>query len=109
MDEKIKMQSKWGCLFVIIAILLTPLDIMLQAYTALTLYGWFLSAYFTLPSLSLAATYGIIMLIRFLTGKLSYVKSAETDELKAFVTAMLYPFMVSLGTLLLGWIVHLFL
>lgn len=96
-----------GCfLATIVIIISTTLSALLTGWVASILWTWFAVEIFGLPSLSIAQSIGVCLLISFLTK--TYVPSKETKDGNFDWGVLSYVFISPFITLFLGWIIHSF-
>lgn len=89
-----------------VALLLIP-QVIWSGFVLSVLWGWFISAAFNAPQLSIAPAIGLSMVVRYLTyQQLPADKSKSSTErvIEALAVAFIQP-AVTLG---FGYIVHLF-
>ena len=104
-----------GC-FLLFTVLYTPIGCMIDGFTGMKLWGWFVAPTFGLPQLTIAAALGIALLTRFWSYHISFADvAAETDlkeqkgEFVPSVARMGAQLVIAATALLLGYIFHLFM
>lgn len=91
-------------------IVTTVICALVIGFTLATLWGWFIVPTFELPALSLAAAIGFAMVVGFLTYHFDSAKHAEQPQLvEEMIKLLFFSIFRALPTLLIGYIVHLFM
>lgn len=86
----------------VILICITATQAIWSGIVLKALWAWFVIPTFGLPDLSLLVAIGVGLTVSYLTHQ--YVPTNNEDLPKIFVVSFLYP----LITLVMGWVVHLF-
>lgn len=100
----------WGCFGISVALFIgTVLSTVVNGWALMTLWGWFIVPVFELPSLTIVKAIGVAMVISFLTKhhNLSEQKKGSTSEMISFLIGS--SFVLPAITVLIGFIVHLFM
>lgn len=82
-------------------------NVIIDGWVLSTLWGWFISPLFGLPSLSIPTAIGIALFVGLITKKVETTSDEElSNSIKSIIARVLfYP----LTVLLIGWIVKLFI
>jgi hypothetical protein len=83
------------------------IEIILNAWVLMQMWGWFWVTTFGLPVLSIPAAIGISMTVKFVTG--NYTKVNSDDSKKNVITKIAISLALPICILGIGYIVHLFI
>jgi len=94
---------------VIAMVLLIPVVSVLNGWVLSILWGWFIVGLFGLPVLTIAPAIGVGLVVTFLTHQHVENKNRDGDADNELARVLGYTFGRLFGTLLVGWIVTLFM
>ena len=103
--ENVSLLAAFGTVIAVVAfvVIVVGLAAILNGFTIMTLWGWFVVPFFGLPPMNIPLGIGMGLLTTYMTHQYSGGNERTTkDHLTAVVTK-------PLATLLIGWIVTFFL
>jgi hypothetical protein len=89
-------------------LILAFLSALWSGYALSVLWGWFMVPAFSLPPLSIGYAIGVAMVVSYLTQTIK-LNNGDTDWKKALVDGVAVAAVRPAISLLLGWVVTLFL
>ena len=91
---------------VIMVILVLVSEILIHAWTLTILWGWFVSATFSVPQISVPASVGITLMAKLVTG--FYTKFYIEDSKREILEKLTISFLAPICVLVFAWVVHFF-
>ena len=93
----------------VLAIVSVVVSALMNGWVLSILWGWFVSPLFGLPSLSIAAAIGFALVVGMLT-KQDTQSESSNKEISGLVAAIITRAVIApLFTLLIGWVVKLYI
>lgn len=103
MSDKSKEEVKDGCIISVVGIVLIAPFSILRGFVISKLWAWFVTSSFGIPSIGIAASIGISLLVSYLTYQYSHTEDKRPFAEK-MTSMLLLPLFVAGTVLLVGLI-----
>ncbi|OGZ58937.1 MAG: hypothetical protein A3B96_02275 [Candidatus Spechtbacteria bacterium RIFCSPHIGHO2_02_FULL_43_15b] len=90
-------------------LIMVVIDTIIYGYTLSVLWNWFMVPILNMPSIGIIHAIGIAMVVRYLTYQINSCKAEKKSFVEMFAEQCLNSILLSSLTLLLGWILHMFM